>query len=125
MEAISFLLAIVIVILSRVPVLNFIGSILRYGNCPSCGNSWFWNGSGSIEYETLEKGKSIMISGGTSRVFSVQACKSVMICERCLGRPDNIDSGRIENDLIKHGWESGDVDRVVHAVERFKRESKS
>lgn len=119
----SLSLLIIVIIVARVYVLNFIGHVLGYGNCPSCGNSWLWNGSGSIEYETLEKDKGIVISGRIPGVVSIQVSKNIMICERCLERPDSIDSGKIKINLINHGWGSRDIELIVHAIEKFKHEN--
>lgn len=107
---------VIVIISSRAYVLNFIGYVLGYGNCPSCGNSWLWNGAGSIEYTTLEKGKGIIVS--------IKMHKNIMICERCLENPNKIDSAKIKHNLIKLGLGSCDVESIVYAIEKLKREDR-
>src|SRR5271157_20317 len=82
---------------------NQYGALLQYGNCPNCGDSWWWKSIGTIPYE---KGY------------------EVMICEECLNTLNPLDTERIVSYLTSVGWNSEKVKLVRKAVEMYKEGEK-
>ena len=47
---------------------------------------------------------------------------SVVICKKCLSNPKNLDSKKIQRDLVEAKWEKEKAEKVFHAVESFKNQ---
>lgn len=83
---------------------NRIGSLLGYGSCPNCGNSWWLNKYGDIFYDKNS---------------------GVLICNYCLKHPDRLDPDHIIVSLIKSRWRPEKAKLVWLAVGRYKSGDKS
>ena len=96
---------------------NIVGNFLGYGTCPNCGDTWWHNNSGSIEFCELKAGVDYHYSGN----MDAPVIKGgVMICEKCLNHPEQLDAAKIGKDLIGCGWNKNKVTAVIKAVEDFK-----
>jgi len=78
-------------------VRNVFGTVLGFGCCPNCGDSWSWSPHGSITYQEFDDG----------------SANCFMLCIKCAVSPPKIDVDRITSTLLKHdGWEQSEVDMV-------------
>lgn len=98
---------------------NLIGSLVGYGNCPNCGDSWVWKDTGSIPYEGKEP--SVKVEDG-ELIFTIGYVKSICICTECLARLDLLDTKKILSDLKKSGWKNEDLEKAEVSIKYFKEQ---
>lgn len=116
--------ALFVLFIMRTQIGNSIGSLLHYGGCPNCGDSWYWKSNGSIVVEStraLKKGEDYT---GEDIIYA-EITKGIMICKKCLAKPAELDEERIEKNLLSNpegGWTLEKAAQVKEAVIRYKKE---